>query len=41
MDLAAFYQCRDQNLPLRVFNINEPGILRKVVTDASIGTSVD
>ena len=41
MDLAAFYQCRDQNLPLRVFNINKPGILRKVVTDASIGTSVD
>ena len=41
MDLAAFYQCRDQNLPLRVFNINKPGILREVVTDASIGTSVD
>lgn len=41
MDLAAFYQCRDQNLPLRVFNINKPNILPKVVTDASIGTSVD
>ncbi len=41
MDLAAFYQCRDQNLPLRVFNINKVNILPKVVTDASIGTSVD
>jgi len=41
MDLAAFYQCRDQHLPLRVFNIHKPGILSKVVTDASIGTRVD
>ena len=40
MDLAAFYQCRDQNLPLRVFNINEAEILKKVVIDNSIGTLV-
>jgi uridylate kinase len=41
MDLAAFCQCRDQHLPIRVFNINVPGILLKVVTDPSIGTTVD
>ena len=41
MDLAAFYQCRDQHLPLRVFNINHPGILYKVITDATIGTKVE
>ena len=41
MDLAAFYQCRDQHLPLRVFNINNLGILYNVVTDETIGTKVD
>jgi uridylate kinase len=40
MDLAAFCQCRDTDLPIRVFNINIPNILLKVVTDASIGTTV-
>lgn len=41
MDLAAFYQSREQHLPLRVFNIMIPGILTRVVTDASIGTTVE
>ncbi len=41
MDLAAFYQSREQHLPLRVFNIMVPGILTRVVTDVSIGTRVD
>jgi len=40
MDLAAFCQCRDEKLPIRVFNINIPGILLKVVKDPSVGTTV-
>lgn len=41
MDLAAFVQCRDQNIPLRVFNITKPGILRRVVTSLDEGTLVE
>lgn len=41
MDLAAFCQCRDHNLPVRVFNITIPGILEQVVTDPTIGTLVE
>ena len=40
MDLAAFCQCRDYRVPLRVFNINKPGNIVKVVTDESEGTLV-
>lgn len=40
MDLAAFCQSRDHNLPIRVFNIQEEDALKQVVTDASIGTHV-
>lgn len=40
MDLSAFCQSRDHGLPIRVFNINEPNILLKVVTDTTIGTTV-
>lgn len=41
MDLAAFCQCRDQNIPLRVFNIKKEGVLRKVVTSLDEGTLVE
>ncbi len=41
MDLAAFCQCRDHSMPLRVFNIEEPGALLKVVTGYDEGTVVD
>ncbi|MCH9644879.1 MAG: UMP kinase [Gammaproteobacteria bacterium] len=41
MDLAAFCQARDHGMPLRVFNINNPGALLRVVTDATEGTLVD
>jgi uridylate kinase len=41
MDLSAFCQSRDQNLPIRVFNIKIPGILQQVVTDSSVGTLVE
>lgn len=41
MDLAAFCQSRDQNIPLRVFNINSPGVLSRVVLGGDEGTLVD
>ncbi len=41
MDLAAFCQCRDHNMPLRVFNINKPGALMRVVSSLEEGTVVD
>lgn len=40
MDLAAFCQCRDFNIPIRVFNLKTPGNLTKVVCDASIGSTI-
>lgn len=41
MDLAAFCQCRDHGLPLRVFNIEKPNALYDVVTGYDEGTVVD
>jgi len=40
MDLAAFCQCRDYNVPIRVFNIQKHGTLKKVILDEHEGTSV-
>jgi len=40
MDLAAFCQCRDYNMPLRVFNINKPGALLRIVQGEPEGTLV-
>jgi uridylate kinase len=40
MDLAAFCQCRDHDLPIRVFNIQEQDALKHVVTDEKLGTHV-
>ncbi len=41
MDLAAFCQCRDYGMPLRVFNITKPGALLRVVIGADEGTIVE
>lgn len=41
MDLAAFCQCRDQDIPIRVFDIRKPGVLKKVVTSLDEGTLVE
>ena len=41
MDLAAFCQCRDYEMPLRVFNIGKPGVLLQVVMGEDVGTLVD
>ncbi|UDG81555.1 Uridylate kinase [Candidatus Profftia lariciata] len=40
MDLAAFILARDHNLPIRVFNINKPGILRRIVMGQKEGTLI-
>ena len=40
MDATAFALCRDQKLPIRVFSINKPGALRRVVSGEDEGTLV-
>jgi uridylate kinase len=40
MDSTAFTMCRDNNMPLVVFNMNKPGNLSKLVEGESIGTLV-
>ena len=40
MDLTAFALCEENNLPIYVFDMNQPGNLLKVVTGEPIGTEV-
>jgi uridylate kinase len=40
MDATAIVLCRDQNMPLRVFNMNKPGALKKAVAGEDEGTLV-
>lgn len=40
MDATAFALCRDQKLPIRVFSINKPGALRRVISGEDEGTLV-
>lgn len=40
MDLAAFSQCRDYNLPIQVFNIQSKNVLRDIIQGKSRGTLV-
>jgi uridylate kinase len=40
MDMTAIVMCRDNNLPLRVFNLNEEGALPATMNDSEIGTTV-
>jgi uridylate kinase len=40
MDATAFALCRDQQLPIRVFNITKPGALLRVVLGEDEGTLV-
>jgi len=40
MDLAAFCQCRDYNVPIRVFNVFKPNVLRDILLGANEGTLV-
>ncbi|HSH28938.1 MAG TPA: UMP kinase [Thiohalobacter sp.] len=41
MDTTALALCRENKLPLQVFNIHEPGNLRRAATGAAIGTRVE
>ena len=41
MDLTAFTLCRENNLPIIVFDMNKPGNLRKVVAGEQVGTLVE
>jgi len=41
MDLAAFCQARDYNMPLRVFNIHKPGAMLRVIQGKAEGTAVE
>ena len=40
MDATAIVMCRDNNLPLRVFNLNNAGDLTRIVRGADVGTVV-
>ena len=40
MDLAAFALCKENDLPIIVFDMNKKGNLKKVVAGESIGTLV-
>jgi len=41
MDATAIVLCRDYGMPLRVFDINQPGALRRIVYGANEGTLVN
>ncbi|MBN2638561.1 MAG: UMP kinase [Bacteroidales bacterium] len=40
MDMTAFTMCKENNLPILVFDMNTPGNLKKVVSGEAIGTLV-
>ena len=40
MDLTAITLCQENNLPIKVFNMNVKGNLRKLVTGENIGTLI-
>ncbi|WP_242923674.1 UMP kinase [Pontibacter liquoris] len=40
MDMTAFTLCKENNLPIVVFNMNKPGNLKRLVEGESIGTLV-
>jgi len=40
LDSTAISMCRDNNLPIIVFNLNQPGNLQRVVTGEKVGSLV-
>ncbi len=40
MDLTAFTMCRENNMPVLVFDMNKPGNLRKITEGGKVGTIV-
>lgn len=41
MDLAAFTLARDHNMPIRVFNMNKEGMLKRVIMGDNVGTLIE
>jgi uridylate kinase len=41
MDMTAFTLCQENNMPIIVFDINEPGHLRNIVLGEKYGTLVE
>lgn len=41
MDMTAFTLCRENNMPIIVFDINSPDNLRRIVTGEPVGTLVE
>lgn len=41
MDATAFTMCRDQGIPINIFNIHKAGNLAKVLRNERIGTRID
>lgn len=41
MDMTAFTLCKENDLPIIIFNINTPGNLKKIIQGSAIGTLVD
>jgi len=40
MDQTAFTLCKENNLPIRVFNINQTGNLLKLLSGENLGTVI-
>ena len=40
MDATAIVMCRDNNIPIRIFNIFEPGCIEKIVRGQEVGTLI-
>jgi uridylate kinase len=41
MDATAIVMCRDENMPIIVFDINRPGALASIVDGENVGTRVE
>jgi uridylate kinase len=40
MDATAISLCKDNNLPMIIFNLNQPGNIKRVVTGEKIGSLI-
>ena len=41
MDMTAFTLCKENNVPIIVFDMNKPGNLKRVVAGEEVGTLVE
>jgi uridylate kinase len=41
MDMTAFTLCNDNKLPIIVFNMDEPGNLKRLIAGENVGTLVE